>query len=273
MHPILFEIGGFPIYTYGVMLAAAYLLGLQFALVRARKRGLDPNRVMDLGIWIIVSALLGAKLLLLIVDFDAFRRDPGELMTLVRSGGVFYGGLIAAVAVALWYLRRHRMPMWTVTDVFAPGIALGHVIGRMGCFFAGCCFGKETSVPWAVTFTDKFATANAGTPLNVPLHPTQLYEAGAELLILAALLLTEHRGRSFPGRTFWSYMLAYAVSRFIIEIYRGDPRGAVGMLSTSQFVSVLLVPLSIIMLIVLARRKTPEPTAATKPKRARARAA
>ena len=148
MHPILFEIGRFPVYTYGVLLAAAYLLGLQFALVRARKRGLDPNRVMDLGIWIIISALAGAKLLLLVVEFDTFGRNPKELLTLLRAGGVFYGGLIAAVAVALWYLRRHRMPMWTVTDVFAPGIALGHVIGRFGCLFAGCCFGiSSTSSP------------------------------------------------------------------------------------------------------------------------------
>jgi phosphatidylglycerol:prolipoprotein diacylglycerol transferase len=271
MHPILFEIRGFPIYTYGVLLAAAYLLGLQFALMRARTRGLDPNRVMDLGIWIIVSALVGAKLLLFIVEFDTYRRNPSELLTLVRSGGVFYGGLIAAVGVALVYLRRHRMPMWTVTDVFAPGIALGHVIGRMGCLFAGCCFGKPANVPWAITFTSDFAAANVGTPLHTPLHPTQLYEAGAELLILVALLLTERRGRPFPGRTFWGYMLAYAVSRFIIEIYRGDPRGAIGALSTSQFVSVLLVPLSLVMLIVLARRRSPEPS--TTSKRARARAA
>ena len=184
MHPILFEIGGFPVYTYGLLLAAAYLLGLQFALVRARARGLDPNRVMDLGIWIIVSALVGAKLLLLIVDFDKFSRDPAELLNLLRSGGVFYGGLIAAVVVALWYLRRHRMPMWTVTDVFAPGIALGHVIGRLGCLFAGCCFGRPTDVPWAITFHNEFAARNVGTPLGIPLHPTQLYEAGAELLIL-----------------------------------------------------------------------------------------
>ncbi|HEX6974653.1 MAG TPA: prolipoprotein diacylglyceryl transferase family protein, partial [Vicinamibacterales bacterium] len=100
MHPILFEIAGFPVYTYGVLLAAAYLLGLQFALMRARTRGLDPNRVMDLGIWIIISALVGAKLLLVIVEFDTYKH-PAELMTLMRSGGVFYGGLIAAVAVAL----------------------------------------------------------------------------------------------------------------------------------------------------------------------------
>jgi len=257
MHPILFEIGRFPVYTYGVLLAAAYLLGLQFALMRARTRGLDPNRVMDLGIWIIISALAGAKLLLLIVDFDTFGRNPAELLTLLRSGGVFYGGLIAAVAVALWYLRRHKMPMWTVTDVFAPGIALGHVIGRMGCLFAGCCFGRPTDVAWAITFHSEYAAQNIGTPLNVPLHPTQLYEAGAELLILVFLLLTERKGRPFPGRTFWGYLLLYGVSRFIIEFYRGDSRGMVGDFSTSQFVSILIVPLAILMLIVLKRRTGP----------------
>jgi phosphatidylglycerol:prolipoprotein diacylglycerol transferase len=268
MHPILFEIAGFPVYTYGVLLAAAYLLGLQFALVRARARGLDANRVMDLGIWIIISALAGAKLLLLVVDFDSFSRNPRELLTLLRSGGVFYGGLIAAVAVAMWYMRRHKLPVWTVSDAFAPGIALGHVIGRMGCFFAGCCFGKPTDVPWAVTFTSEYARQNVGTPLNVPLHPTQLYEAGAELAILGVLLALERRGRNFPGRTFWSYLLFYGITRFVIELYRGDPRGMVGALSTSQFVSVLLVPLSIIMLIVLARRPLPDPKIAARRARA-----
>ena len=262
MHPILFEIRGFPVYTYGVLLAAAYLLGLQFALMRAKARGLDPNRVMDLGIWIIVSALIGAKLLLLVVEWDIYRQNPAELMTLVRSGGVFYGGLILAVLVAFWYMWRHRLPLWSVSDVFAPGIALGHVIGRMGCFFAGCCFGKETSVSWAITFTSEYAARNVGTPINRPLHPTQLYEAGAELLILAILLATERTGRPFPGRTFWGYMLLYGISRFIIEFYRGDVRGTIGMFSTSQFVSLLIVPISIIMLVLLARRPQPAPQAA-----------
>jgi phosphatidylglycerol---prolipoprotein diacylglyceryl transferase len=269
MHPILFEIGRFPVYTYGVLLAAAYLLGLQFALMRARTRGLDPNRVMDLGIWIIISALLGAKLLLLVVEFDKYKASPSELFDLFRSGGVFYGGLIAAVVVALWYLRTHRMPMWTVTDVFAPGIALGHVIGRMGCLFAGCCFGRRTEVPWAITFHSEYAAQNVGTPLEVPLHPTQLYEAGAELLILGILLATERRGRPFPGRTFWAYMFMYGVSRFIIEFYRGDPRGSVGMFSTSQFLSLIIVPLAIIMLVVLGRR-APAPAPKASARRAKA---
>jgi len=216
--------------------------------------------VMDLGIWIIISALVGAKLLLLIVDWRQFTSSPRDLLGLARSGGVFYGGLIAAVVVALLYLRRHKMPLWTTTDVFAPGIALGHVIGRLGCLLAGCCFGKPATVPWAITFTDPAAMANVGTPIGVPLHPTQLYEAGAEALILAFLLWWERRGRPFPGRTFWSYMLLYSVSRFVIEFYRGDSRGMVfDTMSTSQFVSVLLVPLSIVMLILLARRSS-DPT-------------
>ena len=268
MHPILFEAGGLTIYSYGVLLAAAYLLGLQFALIRARKRGLDGQRVMDLGIWIIISALAGAKLLLLIVDFDQFTASPRDLLSLARSGGVFYGGLIAAVVVALIYLRRHRMPLWTTTDVFAPGIALGHIVGRLGCLLAGCCFGKPASVPWAMTFTDPVARANVGTPLGIPLHPTQLYEAGAELVILIFLLATERKGRPFPGRTFWGYMLLYGISRFIIEFYRGDARGMVGSLSTSQFVSVVIVPLSIIMLIFLSRGFSPDSKAASKRARA-----
>lgn len=262
MHPILFEVGDFPVYTYGVLLAAAYLLGLQFALVRARRLGLDPNRIMDLGIWVIVSALVGAKLLLLVVEWDTYRQSASELLTLVRSGGVFYGGLIAAVAVALWYMWRHRMPVWSVSDAFAPGIALGHVIGRTGCLFAGCCFGRPGSVPWAITFHDDYAARNVGTPLGIPLHPTQIYEAAAELLILGILLLGERRGRQFPGRTFWGYMLFYGISRFVIEFYRGDSRGMIGMFSTSQFVSMLIVPLSIVMLLVLSRQPGPAPKAA-----------
>src|ERR1051326_8238663 len=224
MHPILLKLpfelprlGAVTIYTYGVLLAAAYLLGLQFALVRARKRGLDATRVMDLGIYIIISALVGAKLLLLVTDFQTFKNNPAELFNLLREGGVFYGGLIVAVAVALFYIRKVGLPLWTTCDVFAPGIALGHVIGRFGCFFAGCCYGKPTNVPWAITFSDPFAAANVGTPLGVHLHPTQLYEAGAEFLILMTLLGSERKGKPFAGRTFWLYILLYAISRYVIE--------------------------------------------------------
>ncbi len=270
MYPELFSVGPFTIYSYGVLLAASYLLGLRLAMWRAKKWGLDANRVLDLGIYIIIAALVGAKLLLLIVDFDQFSR-PEELLTLARSGGVFYGGLLLAVGVAFWYIAKHRLPFWTTCDVFAPGIALGHVTGRLGCLAAGCCYGRQTDVPWAIIFTDPLAQANVGTPLGIPLHPTQIYEAGAALLILGLLLATERRGRPFPGRTFWSYIFLYAISRYVIEIYRGDPRGTVfDVFSTSQFISVVLAPLSLAMLFWLSRSRpvTPEQM----PKRRRAAA-
>jgi phosphatidylglycerol---prolipoprotein diacylglyceryl transferase len=260
VYPELFSLGPVTVYTYGVLLAVSYLLGLQLARTRARRWGLDGSRILDLGIYIIIAALIGAKLLLLIVDFDQFRQAPAELLSLARSGGVFYGGLLLAVGVAFWYIRKHRLPFWTTCDVFAPGIALGHVTGRLGCLAAGCCYGKPTTVPWAITFTNPLAAANVGTPLGIALHPTQLYEAGAELLILAFLLAFERRGRPFAGRTFWAYMLLYAISRFIIEIYRGDPRGVVfGVFSTSQFISLILAPLSLGMLVYLSRVTPTEP--------------
>jgi phosphatidylglycerol:prolipoprotein diacylglycerol transferase len=167
---------------------------------------------------------------------------------------VFYGGLVLAFVVALWYVRKHRLPVWPVADAVAPSIALGHVVGRFGCLLAGCCYGKPTSLPWGITFTDPFAASNVGTPLHVALHPTQMYDAGAELLILVLLLATERFWRRHAGWTFWVYILLYGISRFVIEFYRGDPRGASLGFSTSQWIAMALVPLSLAMLAVLSRK-------------------
>lgn len=258
MHPILFEIGGWPIYSYGLLLAGAYLAGLQLAVVRARRLGMDGTKIMDLGIYLIIAALVGAKLMLVIVDFDYFRQRPAELLSLVRAGGVFYGGLLGALGVAFFLVRRYQLNLWTTADLMAPGIALGHVIGRMGCLLAGCCYGRPTDVPWGIVFTNPAAAANVGTPLGIALHPTQLYDAGAELLIMIVLLATERRGKPYPGRTFWLYMMLYAISRFVVEIYRGDDRGMMMGLSTSQVVSIVVLPLSLVMLWTLAGKRRVE---------------
>jgi phosphatidylglycerol:prolipoprotein diacylglycerol transferase len=255
MFPKLLDLGPFSVYSYGLLLALAYLAGLQMAVWRAKARGLDGTKILDLGVGVIIAALVGAKLMLLVVDFDYFSANPAELLSLARSGGVFYGGLILASLVAIWQVRRLHLPVWATGDIIAPGIALGHVIGRLGCFLGGCCYGRETHLPWAVTFTSPLALANVGTPLNVPLHPTQLYEAGAAAIILAGLLVFERRGRTFPGRTFWVYILVYAISRFVIEFFRGDPRGIVLSLPTSQFIALALIPLSLVMLVYLGRRQ------------------
>jgi phosphatidylglycerol---prolipoprotein diacylglyceryl transferase len=270
VHPILLEAGPVTIYTYGVLLAAAYLLGLWLGVRRASQAGLDGNRVMDLGIWVIIAALVGAKGLLFVVDFNHFTSSREEFMSLLRSGGVFYGGLIAASLTCIYQLRKHKLPLWQSGDLFAPGIALGYMVGRLGCLAAGCCYGKPApGLAWAVTFTDPAAALNVGTPLNVPLHPTQLYESLAGLVILLTLLAIERRGRSFPGRTFWQFVLMYAVSRFIIEFFRGDDRGMVSMFSTSQIISLVLAPLSIVMLWWLSgRTTTPAGAPAAKKRRA-----
>jgi len=259
MYPLLFELGPLSIYSYGVLLATAYIVGLRFALRRADRAGLNGQRVMDLGILIIISALVGAKLMLFLVEFDRFTSDPAQLLVLLKSGGVYYGGLLLAVPVAWWYIFNYQLPFWTTCDLFAPGIALGQAVGRMGCLLAGCCYGQTTEVPWGITFTNTLAAANVGTPLDKALHPTQLYEAAAMLLVLGLLLAGEQRWKPFPGRTFWTYLLLYGSARFIIEFYRGDPRGLVfDTMPTSQFVSALIVPVSLGMLVYLGRGNGPE---------------
>jgi phosphatidylglycerol:prolipoprotein diacylglycerol transferase len=267
VHPVLLEIGPVTIYSYGVLLAAAYLAGLWMAARRSRRAGIDPSKVLDLGIWVIIAALVGAKALLFIVDHEQFTSSWAQFVTLLRSGGVFYGGLIAAVVVCIHQLRRHRLPLWRCADLFAPGIALGYAIGRTGCLLAGCCYGAPSEVAWAITFTDPIANLNVGTPLNVPLHPTQIYEAAAGLVLLAALVALERRGAAFPGRTFWLFVLFYAASRFVIEFFRGDDRGMpVGGLSTSQLISIVLLPLSLFMLRSLSRRaRRPRPRRGGRP--------
>jgi phosphatidylglycerol:prolipoprotein diacylglycerol transferase len=183
---------------------------------------------------------------------------------------VFYGGLIAAIVVCIYQLRKHRLPLWTSGDLFAPGIALGYMVGRLGCLLAGCCYGKPTDVAWAITFTDPVANLNVGTPLNVPLHPTQLYESLAGLVIFLVLVVFERRGRAFAGRTFWLFVLFYSVSRFVIEFFRGDDRGMpLEWLSTSQLISLILFPLSLVMLWYLSRPSRPQTEAPARPRKPR----
>ncbi len=241
------------LHTYGFLLAAGFLVALWIAARRATKIGVETKMTMDLGLAILIAALVGAKLLLLIVDWNHYRHDPWSLL---RSGGIFYGGLVAAILTALWYLRKHRLPPWKMGDILAPSIALGHAIGRLGCFAAGCCYGRPTTSLLGVTFTNDYAHQVVGVPLGVALHPTQLYEAGAEFAIFVFLMWLSTRKR-FDGQIFWTYIALYSVARFIIEIFRGDlGRGSVfsGALSTSQFIALIMFGVSILALFFLRKR-------------------
>jgi phosphatidylglycerol---prolipoprotein diacylglyceryl transferase len=237
------HVGPLTLHTYGVLLAIAFLAGLWIASRQAKKEGLDGARVGDMAVYVLIAGLIGAKLLLLLVEWPHYSRNPKELLSLVQSGGVFYGGLLGALPVAFWYARRHKLPAWKTADVLAPGVVLGQAIGRLGCFAAGCCYGRPADVPWAVTFRDPYTLRQVGTPLDTPLHPSQLYESLATLAIFGALMWMSSRKR-FHGQIALAYVGLYAFARFVLEYFRGDAaRGTVfgGVLSTSQFIAVLMV--------------------------------
>jgi phosphatidylglycerol:prolipoprotein diacylglycerol transferase len=241
MYPEIFHISF--LHTYGVLVALAFLTALWLAGRLAKQAKLDPEAVTNLGIYCALAALAGAKLMMFIVDMPYYVEHPGEIFSLgtLQAGGVFYGGLIAALAVAFWHMRRTKLPALKTADVFAPGIAIGHGIGRLGCFSAGCCWGVRCDRPWAVTFTDPAAEKLVGVPLNVPLHPTQLYEAFAEFVIFA-ILFTQVRKPHTPGKVIGLYLLLYSSVRFTVEFFRNHEQGNLwgGPLDTSQWLSIIL---------------------------------
>ena len=259
MYPELFRIGNFPINTYGVLLALAFLAALVAAARLGARDGLPRERIYDLGLWLLLAALVGSKLLLLVVEPE-YRAAPLRLLSLdfLRSGGVFYGGFIGAVLTAYVLVRRYKLPWWRTADAFAPGIALGQAIGRQGCFAAGCCWGKPTTLPWGVQFTE-LGHQITGVPTDAHLHPTQLYESFAAFLFFA-LLVWLHRRKTFDGQIILLYGVLYAATRFTIEFFRDDPRGDVlGLtslthLSTSQLISLLVGLVSLAVLVVRWRR-------------------
>lgn len=260
MFPELFRIGSFMLPTYGFLVAIGVFAGLMLATKLSEGQGLDPEKAWNLGILAILAAILGAKLLMFVLDWKYYAAHPSEIVSFAtfQAGGVFYGGLIAAVTASVWYIRRNRMPVLRTSDAFAPGIALGHVFGRFGCFAAGCCFGKPTSLPWGVKFTNPLANQISDTPLGVYVHPTELYEAAVELINFAILFWLLKR-KKFEGQVIGAYLFLYGVERFFIEFLRGDPgRGRVfgSALTGTQLISIFLVLIG--GLIWLRRSPVPE---------------
>jgi phosphatidylglycerol:prolipoprotein diacylglycerol transferase len=274
MHPKLFTIPGFDLlgrtlgpftlHSYGVLLAIAFITGLWVAARQAKAAGLDSARVTDMAVYVLIAGLIGAKVLLVIVEWGFYARNPRELLSILQSGGVFYGGLLGALPVAWWYARKHALPPWRTADALAPAVVIGQAIGRLGCFCAGCCYGRAADVPWAVTFRDTYASRTVGTPLDIPLHPTQIYESLATLAIFFVLIRMTPRKR-FDGQITLAYIFLYAVARFIIESFRGDAvRGTVmGLFSTSQFIALLTaLGAALVLPYVMKRNRVAGPTPA-----------
>ena len=250
MHPVLVNIGGVKIYAYGVFVALGFLAAIGVAGHEISRKGLDRERFYDMAFWVVLSAIAGARLFHVLVYWDFYARTPAEILKLWNGGLVYYGGLLAAIAASLLFLRHHRIPFLPVADAAALGIPLGIAFGRIGCTFAGCCYGKPTTVPWGIVFTDPASLA----PLHVPLHPTQSYESLAALAIFGVLYVTRDRFRT-PGMRFWTMLILYGAARSFIELFRDDPRGFVGPFSESQVVSALLVLYAVVS-IVRARART-----------------
>jgi phosphatidylglycerol:prolipoprotein diacylglycerol transferase len=252
MYPEIFHISF--LHTYGVLVALGFLAAVWMATRLARAAGIDADAVANLGIYCALAAMAGAKLMMFAVDPGA-RRDIFSWASL-QAGGIFYGGLIAALAVSWWYVRKRGLPPLETADVFAPAIALGHAIGRLGCFSAGCCWGKECHLPWAVTFRDPVANDITGVTLNVPLHPTQLYESFAEFLIFG-ILYWRIRKPHGKGAIIGLYLVLYGAARFVVEFYRDHAQGELwhNGLDTSQVISLALVALGASRFLVFRRAK------------------
>jgi phosphatidylglycerol---prolipoprotein diacylglyceryl transferase len=243
--PQLFHIGHFSLPTYGFLVALGVLAGLWVSVRNSEKQGINPDNAWNFGIVVVLCGIIGAKVLYIINDWSTYAANPREIFSLdtLQAGGVFSGGLLAAFMGAAWYIRKHRMPALATCDAFAPGLALGHAFGRVGCFSAGCCFGKPTDHFWGVIFTNPLAYSISGTPLNVRLEPTQLFESAVELVIFVILTWLFSR-KKFDGQIFGLYLMLYGIARYFLEFIRDDPgRGSVfgGIMSGTQLIAILLV--------------------------------
>jgi phosphatidylglycerol:prolipoprotein diacylglycerol transferase len=242
------------IHTYGFLVALGFLAGIGFAVWRAKKEGLPTDKIIDLSFYILLAAIIGSRLLFIIINAGHYIEHPLDVVKIWEGGLVFYGGVLLAVPTALWYVRNAGLGLWNTADIFAPAVAIGHAFGRLGCFAAGCCYGKiSEAFPWSVIFTDPECLA----PLNIALHPVQLYEAAGEFMnffILAGLM----RYKKFDGQLFMTYLLLYGTLRFVVEFFRGDTaRGfLVGPVSVSQGISILMVLSALAGFALLRRRNS-----------------
>jgi phosphatidylglycerol:prolipoprotein diacylglycerol transferase len=265
MHPILFQFGPFTIYTYGVLVATGFMAALWYSYRRAPRLGLDPNRVWNLIIYGVLVALAVSKIWLIFGSWDYYSANPREIFSMAtfQAAGVFYGGMLGAILWLVLYTHFRKISFLAVLDLIAAPVALGHAIGRLGCFAAGCCYGKPTELSWGVTFTNPIASKISGTPLDVSLHPTQLYESAAEFLNFGLLVWLGAKPR-LRGQIAGAYFFLYGMERGSIEFFRGDPGRTMmfhDRVSVMQIVSVVLIAVGAYLWLRGHRAAAPIPPA------------
>ncbi|OQX81244.1 MAG: prolipoprotein diacylglyceryl transferase [Candidatus Omnitrophica bacterium 4484_70.1] len=234
MHPVLFRVGSFTIYTYGVFVFLAISVGYFFLLSQARKERVDEKILSEIVFWSIVFGFAGARLVYILVEFRSFLRHPFELI-FSRGGFVFYGGLIFGILTFLFLVKKYNQNFFKLADIVSLAIPLTHSIGRIGCFFNGCCYGKPTKTFLGVKFPPYTLAGASGEKII----PTQLISSFFLLLLFFYLLRFKERKR-YEGEVFFLYLIIYSVFRFFIEFLRGDERGYIGIFSVSQFISLVI---------------------------------
>lgn len=251
MFPDLFSIGPFTLHTYGLFVAIGFLAGLMVTVKIGKAEGITPQQTMDIGFVMIVAAIIGSRLMYVLMNISYYVRRPMDIFKMWQGGLVFSGGIVCVVLAVLWYTRRHQLSFWKMADMWAPAMAVGQAIGRIGCFMAGCCYGKPTGARWGVVFTDPHSLA----PLNIPLHPTQLYSSVSNFIIFFILLLL-HRKKKFDGQVFLWLLVLHSTARLFVERFRGDDRGMIlesGM-TVTQLVTLALLIGAIVTLYIFKRR-------------------
>jgi len=247
MHPDLFSIGPLTLHTYGLFIAIGFIIGLLIAIKTGKRHGIDTQQIMDMGIILIISGVIGSKITYVLMNFSSYSENPLDI-NLWRAGFVFSGGLLTAIIVFIFYIRHHKLNILQVCDIWAPAAAIGQAMGRIGCFFAGCCYGRPTTVPWSVIFRNPESIA----PLNIPLHPTQLYDFMSNSIIFIVLMILSAK-KKFDGQVILWFLILHSTARLFIERFRGDPRGIFPgtQWTVTQFIAILILFFSVSALIYI----------------------
>jgi phosphatidylglycerol:prolipoprotein diacylglycerol transferase len=218
MYPVLFKFGSIEIRLYGVMIALAFIVGTLIGEREARRKGFPPGTVYDLLSFMLIAVVIGARLYYVIFsDLSWFITHPFEIIAIWKGGLSLHGGMIGGLIAGIWYCRKRGLPVWKFSDVLAPSAIIGQAIGRIGCTLNGCCYGKETDLPWGLVYSDPHSSA----PLGIPLHPTQIYEIILSLILFAGIWYSRKKV-SFDGQMFLTYIMGYGIIRFFLEFFRGD---------------------------------------------------
>ena len=246
MHPVLLNIGNFNLYTYGLFAALGFMTAVWVSQKNAATHDISPQAVTDIFFVILVSALFGARLLYVLINFNNYKDNWLDIFKIWNGGLVFFGGFLGAVIASFIYMKMQNFNTWKTADLLSPGVALGHALGRLGCFFAGCCYGKICDLPFAIKFTNPESLA----PLDVYLPPPQIYSVLSNF-ILFFILMGIQKKKKFNGMVFLTYIMLYSLFRFIIEFFRGDFRGnfIFDSISMSQGIGLMVFFIALIILI------------------------